>query len=329
MTSPDPFKPRFKRYVAFGQTIAADRPIPFPAAGDVSRPDVELVENRAACIEGPPIDASLLHEVEDFRQGPRLEVYRANAHIWINYVGYRFRIALAQRRIDYCEVEETGAAVGFDGLIERVVLPLYLLFASAETVGVHGGSVVIDGAAWAFIGNSGAGKSTTARVLVEQGARLLADDLTLVDVARTYVLPGCPAVRLWEEQGAVPLAIEDRPESSLRTKRWFRFPAACAAIEPAPLVGVIVLDACTPQDTLAPQFSPITGQSAFSSLMAQVFDISRPEPSWSRDRFKAVAKLARHVPVFRYTYARSATGEPTHVGPLVEFIASRNGESNL
>lgn len=270
-----------------------------------------------------------MHEVEDFRAGPRLRVLRDGPFIWVDYVGFRFRVHLEEHKIAYCELQASRAGVGFEVLIERVILPIYMLFDQPNVTGVHGGAVEIDERAWLFVGESGAGKSTTARVLVEQGAKLIADDLTLVDVDECQVLPGCPAVRLWEEEGAVELAIEDRPESSLRTKRWFRFPDVCLASHPTPIGGIIVLDAhpTDAADPAKPTLTELAGQAAFSLLMAQTFDISHPEPDWSRQRFRAVAKLARTVPIYRYTYARSVSGNPTHVGPLMEFIASANGES--
>lgn len=328
MTVPDRSRQNLRVYTAFGRTIVSDCAIPFPAASEETSGDrIEIVENRGACAAEPPVEAQLLHEVEDFRAGPRLRVLRDGEFVWIDYVGYRFRMLPRERTIEYCEVQSDEAGVGFDGLIERVVLPIFLLFEAPDVVGVHGGSVSLGGRAWAFIGDSGAGKSTTARVLVEEGAKLVADDLTLVDVAEQSVLPGCPAVRLWEEEGAVPLAVEDRPESSLRTKRWFRFPDVCTASEPTPLGGIFVLDAQPADAEIAePTFTKVGGQEAFALLMAQTFDISNPEPEWSRRRFAAVATLARSVPIYRYTYARSASGEPTHVGPLAEFIASRSSE---
>jgi hypothetical protein len=316
-----------RAYAAFGRTIIADRSIPFPESTQTTGAAIELLENHEACSAGPSETAQILHEVEDFRNGPHLQVLRDDSLIWVDYVGYRFCLSPALHTIEYSKVETTRAGVGFDGLIERVVLPLFLLFESPSVAGVHGGSVVIDDQAWVFIGDSGVGKSTTARVLVERGAKLIADDLTLIDQAKRCVLPGCPAVRLWEQEGAVELAIEDRPESVFRDKRWFRLPAACAASAPVSAGGVFVL---SPQshdaEIIEAKFERITGHEAFAELMAQTFDISNPEADWTRQRFQTVAKLARMIPIYRYVFARSSSGEPTHVEALEEFIATSTHE---
>jgi hypothetical protein len=65
----------------------------------------------------------------------------------------------------------------------------------------HASCVVMDGAAIAFIGNSGQGKSTLATHLALQGSPLLTDDgLELEWAAEGYLaLPSHPAIRLWDD----------------------------------------------------------------------------------------------------------------------------------
>jgi hypothetical protein len=332
MTLADSSNHQLRAFAAFGRTVLADRAIPFSRSNETSTDKtsgtvIELSENQQICSQGPPDTAKLIHQAADMRDGPRLRVLREGAHLWVDYVGFIFRMSPASRTIAYCELQTTRQAVGFEGLIERVVLPLYFLFEAPEVVGVHGGSVAIGDEAWIFIGDSGAGKSTTARVLVERGAGLIADDMTLIDQANGCVLPGCPAVRLWEAKGAVELAVEDRPESVFRDKRWFRFPAACAALSPVAMGGIFILSPQAHDAALsAPAFERAGGSQAFAALMAQTFDISSPEPDWTRQRFETVAKLARTIPIYRYTFARSQTGEPTHVDALEEFIATSKRE---
>lgn len=325
MTTVDPQPEQRHAYAAFGRTVLADRSIPFQPAEVAAETDtraIVLAEDVNTCASRAPDDARLIHEVRDFDDGPRLRVWRRADTLWIAYAGVDFRLDLAERRIHYAERPSDEVGVEFEVLVERVILPLYLLFESETTVGVHGGSVVLGDRAWLFIGDSGAGKSTTARVLVEQGAKLIADDLTLVDVATRRVLPGCPAVRLWEEEGAVALAVEDRPESALRDKRWFRLPETHATRAPVGLGAIFVLDARPADGDLAEaSIARVGGQEAFAKLMAQTFDVSEPEVAWSHQRFRAVAALARSVPIYRYSYTRSTTGEPTHVDRLATFIA--------
>lgn len=78
-----------------------------------------------------------------------------------------------------------GSAVGAL-LIQRGILVL------------HGSSMEKDGQAIVCLGHSGAGKSTLAYALLQQGWRLLADDLVAVN-PDGLVLPGIPRIKLWHD----------------------------------------------------------------------------------------------------------------------------------
>jgi hypothetical protein len=78
-----------------------------------------------------------------------------------------------------------GSAVGAL-LIQRGMLVL------------HGNALEKDGRAIVCLGHSGAGKSTTAYALMQQGWRLLADDLVAI-TPEGLVLPGIPRIKLWHD----------------------------------------------------------------------------------------------------------------------------------
>ncbi|MEH7074910.1 aldolase [Neobacillus drentensis] len=75
-------------------------------------------------------------------------------------------------------------------LQQRKILPL------------HGSAVEIDGSAYAFIGNSGAGKSTLASAFLNNGSRILTDDIIAISFSedgRPFVTPSYPQQKLWQE----------------------------------------------------------------------------------------------------------------------------------
>ncbi|WHY85212.1 aldolase [Neobacillus novalis] len=76
-------------------------------------------------------------------------------------------------------------------LMQRKILPL------------HGSAVAIDGKAYAFVGNSGAGKSTTASALLNHGYQLLSDDVIAIslslDGSIPFVTPSYPQQKLWQD----------------------------------------------------------------------------------------------------------------------------------
>lgn len=66
---------------------------------------------------------------------------------------------------------------------------------------LHASSVQVGNVAYSFLGEPGAGKSTTATAFVKQGAQLLSDDLTAIcfDSSNTpHVLPAYPQLKIWE-----------------------------------------------------------------------------------------------------------------------------------
>lgn len=76
-------------------------------------------------------------------------------------------------------------------LFQRRVLPL------------HGSAVVIDGKAYAIVGDKGAGKSTLAAAFVNHGFSLLTDDVIAVSTTPNstfpIVTPAYPQQKLWQE----------------------------------------------------------------------------------------------------------------------------------
>jgi len=81
-------------------------------------------------------------------------------------------------------------------LLLDAVIPRVLDLRGLEAI--HATAVAIDGGACAFLGPTGAGKSTLATSLVRSGALLLGDDCVVLCSAREIVLtPGYAGTRLW------------------------------------------------------------------------------------------------------------------------------------
>ena len=125
---------------------------------------------------------------------------------------------------------------------------------------LHASSVQVGEVAYSFLGEPGAGKSTTASAFVKHGSLLLSDDLTAIcfDAEnRPYVLPAYPQLKIWEntvkglnfdKSKLVPVA-EGINKFSLRPGHYF--PTA-----PVPLAKIFVLHKSA--DLAADQkFSPI------------------------------------------------------------------------
>jgi hypothetical protein len=74
-------------------------------------------------------------------------------------------------------------------LMQRGILPL------------HGSGVVINGKVYAFVGDSGAGKSTLAAAFLNEGFKLVSDDIIAISFFHNsdipVVIPGYPQQKLW------------------------------------------------------------------------------------------------------------------------------------
>jgi hypothetical protein len=89
---------------------------------------------------------------------------------------------------------------------------------------LHACSIELEGKAWVFLGHPGAGKSTLASWLVEQGGRLISDDVSVVRQSRggrfTTTL-GIPRLRLWRE--VLELKGYDPTEYERSFEGWDKF----------------------------------------------------------------------------------------------------------
>jgi hypothetical protein len=88
---------------------------------------------------------------------------------------------------------------------------LLSLFTVSEALGLilfqkgyfllHASSVKVGNEAWCFMGNPGAGKSTTAAAFVKAGCPLLSDDLTAIKFdadGQACIIPGYPQLKIWD-----------------------------------------------------------------------------------------------------------------------------------
>jgi hypothetical protein len=67
---------------------------------------------------------------------------------------------------------------------------------------LHASCIAFEGKVFAMAGHSGSGKSTLAALLLAQGARLLSDDVTVIDIRAEggpLVLPTYPRQKMWRD----------------------------------------------------------------------------------------------------------------------------------
>jgi energy-coupling factor transporter ATP-binding protein EcfA2 len=137
---------------------------------------------------------------------------------------------------------------------------------------LHASSVAIDGAAVAFSGPSGRGKSTLVAALASAGHPLIADDMTVIDPDGSIpvVQPGFPRVKLWPDSASalahdvdtLPLLHPDREKRSLQMNASFH-------AEPIPLTRFYLLEDGDEESVSQP-----AGTAAILALIATTYQAS-------------------------------------------------------
>ncbi len=273
----------------YGRVVGSDRPLSFHPT---DRPaELELVESEVVP------DESVVHSVPDPGGEGRLEVSWGEK-IQVLYDGWRFELGTGV--IAYQSEAEHRSP--FDLVVERVVVPLHQLLRGDAVCAFHGSSVVVDGRAIILIGRSGAGKSTTARLLSDLGS-FAADDLSLIDSGRR-LLPGAAGVRSHEPVGESPGV----PLYEGATKRWY--PLESAPPAPAELELVVHL-----QRSGDWHVREVEGSAKVVRLLENAFDLEHPPTLFAQSRLSAVTEIARNVPLIEVTYPADA-GPPAHARPL-------------
>ena len=229
---------------------------------------------------------------------PFLQMGRGDLRLTVEGIG-RFRISntdqIAWQRADTSVSDQDlrtfllGSAVGAL-LIQRGMLVL------------HGNSLERDGQAIVCMGHSGAGKSTLAYALMQQGWRLLADDLVAI-TPDGQVLPGIPRIKLWHDAAeAFGLDPEALPPIRQGMQKYLLLGEAIErAVQPCPLKALYLIRQQR-QDSKDPDDSRITlisnQKRAALCLRNQAF-----RPRFVRGlgqegaNFIALARLQQEVPL--------------------------------
>jgi hypothetical protein len=173
-----------------------------------------------------------------------------------------------------------------------------LLTLRGQTV-LHASAVAIDGAALAFVGQSGRGKSTLATLLCLDGADLVTDDVLTVDAGPPVTCTG-GASELRLRPTASVLA-EQGPDHASRVTADERlaFAPSPAVVQPLPLAAIIVPSPDrAASDIQVRRLAPST--AVFWLLVfPRVHGWSRPDVL-SRD-FAMLSNIVNSVPVYDVT----------------------------
>src|SRR4029077_14162364 len=210
------------------------------------------------------------------------------------------------------------------------VLPLVLNHKGKEVL--HGAAVVTPYGACAFVGPTGAGKSTLAASFLSAGYSVLTDDCVVLDArgGDIVAIPAYPGLRLWDDALAALFVTTGFcvPVAHYTPKQ--RFNAALSATpfcsSAVPLAGIYVLgisDAEQAVPVSTPEMYPLAEREALMTLLSLAFKLDILDHRMLRREFDFLHRLVTQIPIRRLTVPDSFAALPAvHAAVLHDLAMS-------
>lgn len=234
------------RATVFGLDVSAEVDLPFLAGARAAATGRGFVLSVAEGSENDFSWPASAKVVCDQREPDGTVNFRIEAHPETGYLiwgpAYGRHILSADGRHALC-IPGGCAADAWQRLLIAQVLPFAALLHGLEVF--HASAVVIDRSAVAFVGPSGAGKTSVALELCRRGASFLADDVLAVERVGEELLgyPGTPVAGLdHAEAQRLELAGERLPEDVVAVNARERLVRLRGAATPAPLGALFFVD---------------------------------------------------------------------------------------
>lgn len=164
---------------------------------------------------------------------------------------------------------------------------------------LHAGAVDVDGRAWAFAGQSGAGKSSLVVAMAASGAGYLCDDVCVLDVPeqddRVRAWPGLARLRVSPEIRAL-LGLDDRAPLDPFGKHALS-PPWPRPLGARPLGGIVILE--TDPAAAQPVIDRLEAPTALAALLTHTYRTEYLPIEHRARHFGHCAALVRSVPVYR------------------------------
>lgn len=298
-------------YQVFNLTVSSTLPLP-ELVGAASQPaDISILEGRTpkrlpaveVKNEAWLYDDHLYYQVGD---GQVLLDVKEAGRFWIK----NSNTIIIQRRKgvsnDEVRLYLLGSCFGF-------------LLLSRGLFAFHGSAVADGDKCLMFIGESGAGKSTTAAAFLQKGYQMLADDVSLVDFDdhnRAMVYPAFPQIKLWEDSAKL-LDIKDDDLKPV-TSHWKKFRLNTAGQFTAAPSQITAVFEIVPSDIERPATHQLMGMDKFKALSSNIFrGVAITAFNLANPHFAFCSQLAARMRVFRIERPYNNV-QPREIAALIE-----------
>ena len=234
------------RATAFGLDVECETPILLLAGSTAAATGRTLelsLTGSGEARQGWPDSASLICD-ERAPDGASIFQVELDADAGYLISGPEYGTHLLSARATQLRCDPEGvAAAAWQRLLISQVLPLATLVRGQEVF--HASAVVCGAEAVAFLGNSGAGKTSLALELCDRGASFLADDVLTLELHEQRLLahPGTPVAGVAHAQGGDTRGASDPVASeTLAVNARERLVQVAGAREPAELAALFFLE---------------------------------------------------------------------------------------
>jgi hypothetical protein len=274
-------------YEVFGLRVRSEIPLPdlVQAQGEAAQADVTITRGAVA---PPPPEAPTIWGLSGTGDLAVLTVDKV-ARFEIA-AGMRIRVD-ATDDADPADVRLFMLGSAFGALLhQRGLLPL------------HANAIQVGESAAAFMGHSGAGKSTMAAAFLDGGFTLLADDVCVVvrgEGGAPMAQPGLPRLRLWRDAVEASGRNADDLEVAFAGQQKYVVPTqAVQSTRAVPLGRIYLLDKL-PEGETGQVIRRLTGVEAVSAVMANIYRGHYLKLfGGSARNYHQCLELVRAVPVF-------------------------------
>jgi len=301
-----------------------DQPVPEHAAQDVETQDVEIhlgvAPRKTEQGSGVPDRLAYASEYKDNSGEPAIKLWKINdgqflrleyfdgSHFWLDREGTQIWATWpATLTLEDAATYLLGPVLG-------------LLLRLRGVTCLHASAVSLGDSAVAFAGSEGAGKSTTAAALAQQGCPVISDDVVALTEANGifYVYPAYPYLCLWPEStemiygaaDALPrLSENDEKQCLSLNKRNLRFEDRLLPLKAIYMLG-------ERRSHAAPKIEAISAQQSILALVTNTFaTIVLDGPMRARE-FETLGRLIPTVKIRRIF----AHQNPEHLDELCRLI---------
>ena len=295
-------KPRaFHSYRIYGITVRSEIPLSFPEQPVNHSPDITFFLAPqgwfAKTIAGLPNDG----RTSDWYDHVRCP----DGSDFLCWPGLFEFLVSPDGRWVACRTLEQATHESFQTYLLGQVLSFALVKLGHEPL--HATTVVVEGSAVAFLGDSGYGKSSLAAVFVHAGHQILTDDLLLIrDINNALCgYPGPPRIKLFPQiaEQFLPQQAPGSPMNPETEKLIIPLDRDQVAAEPAPIHGFYSLQEPT-QDVPGMRLVSLSGAESIRELLRATFNVRLVGRDRLRRQFLAVHEWATRIAVRRLAYPR-------------------------